>query len=60
MAVFTFSTKGSRPADTEKVQEIKEYCDERGINFSYLVLKLLKQWHEEFVSDDVRIETDGE
>ena len=52
MAVFSFSTKDSRPTDEEKVEEIKAYCEDNGLNFSHVVLKLLKQWHEEFVADD--------
>lgn len=46
MAVFTFSSKGSKPADTEAVKRIKEYCDDNGRNFSALVIQLLKEWEE--------------
>jgi len=46
MAIFTFSTKGSRPQDTEAVERIKQKCDNKNMNFSGLVLNLLKQWEE--------------
>ena len=44
MAIFTFSTKGSKPADTKTVAEAKEYCDEHNINFSATVVKLIREW----------------
>ena len=44
MAVFTFSTKGSKPEDTKAVKRIKEHCEKHGINFSAVVLRLLKEW----------------
>lgn len=47
MPVFTFSTKTKRPTDTEIVERIKEYCEDRGMNFSALVVELLKQWESE-------------
>lgn len=47
MAIFTFSTKGSRPTDTEDVERIKLYCKNKGINFSHVVLAKLKEWENE-------------
>jgi hypothetical protein len=47
MAIFTFSTKGSKPRDTEDVERIKKYCSDRGINFSHIVLTKLKEWENE-------------
>lgn len=47
MSVFTFSTKATRPADTHCIERVKAVCDERGMNFSALVVKLIKQWEAE-------------
>ncbi len=46
MAVFTFSTKGSRPVDTETINRIKKDCDTGGMNFSALVVRLILEWEE--------------
>ena len=43
MAVFTFSTKSKKPEDTAAVEALKEYCDVRGIHFSAMVIKLIKE-----------------
>jgi len=51
MAVFTFSTKGSKPTDTEAVEEIKQHCVDNGLNFSHLMLQLALQWHKENLRD---------
>lgn len=47
MAIFTFSTKGSRPADEAEILAIKEHCYHKGINLSGVILKLLREWHKE-------------
>lgn len=47
MSVYTFSTKGTRPADTEDVEAVKQYCDQQGMHFSALVVKLIKEWKKE-------------
>lgn len=47
MAVFTFSTKGTKPQDTEMIQRIKTHCEDHGLNFSGVVLKLLKEWEND-------------
>lgn len=49
MAIFTFSTKGSRPQDTETIERIKLDCANRGLNFSALILRQLAKWEEENV-----------
>lgn len=47
MAVYTFSTKDkNRPQDTRLVDDIKQHCEDKRINFSGVVLDLLKQWAE--------------
>lgn len=45
MAIFTFSTRGTRPDDTEAVERVKQKCEDKGMNFSALVIKLIKE-HE--------------
>lgn len=48
MAVFTFSTKDkTRPTDKTNVEEVKTYCEAKGINFSALVTKLVIEWKQE-------------
>ena len=51
MPNFSFSTKPTKPSDTNTVEEVKEYCEDHGINFSHLVVKLLKEWHKENVKN---------
>ena len=46
MAIFTFSTKDSKPADEALVREVKKYCDSKGLIFSSVVIAKLKEWHE--------------
>jgi hypothetical protein len=53
MAIFTFSTKDKhKPTDKEDVRRIKDYCKDRGINFSALVIRLLREWESENVGRD--------
>lgn len=47
MAIFTFSTKSSRPGDTEIVQRIKIACIENHMNFSGLIVDLLRKYEIE-------------
>ncbi|AWD90249.1 hypothetical protein [Dickeya phage Amaethon] len=42
MAVYSFSTKSSRPSDEEAVEELKKLCDTRRLNFSAVVVDLIK------------------
>lgn len=46
MAIFTFSTKQTKPSDTQLIKRIKEHCEKNGLNFSTLVVKLLREWEE--------------
>lgn len=46
MAIFTFSTKSSKPEDTRVVAEAKQICFEEGRNFSALVVELLREWRD--------------
>lgn len=46
MPIYTFSTKPTKPSDTQLVEEIKETCSDQGMNFSGLVVKLLREWKE--------------
>jgi hypothetical protein len=58
MAIYTFSTRGTKASETERIDEIKAFCKERGINFSHLVVSFLLKWHQENLqkeqSDDDR------
>lgn len=47
MAIFTFSTKGSRPADEATVRRVKEHCSNKGYNFSAVIIEQLRQWEKE-------------
>jgi hypothetical protein len=49
MAVFTFSTRQTKPTDTQLVKRVKEHCDKKGLNFSKLVIQLLAKWEAENV-----------
>lgn len=46
MPVFTFSTKTKKPQDTDEVEELKDYCDKKGLNFSALVVGLIKECND--------------
>lgn len=47
MPVFTFSTPQKRPQDEELVKKIKEHCNRQHLNFSAIVVDLLKQYEEQ-------------
>ena len=47
MPVFTFSTRGKKPQDTELIERVKDMCDKRNMNFSGLVITLLKKWEKD-------------
>ena len=50
MAVFTFSTQDKkRPTDKAQIEELKLYCDRKGLNFSALVVDLLVAYKKERV-----------
>lgn len=44
MAIFTFSTKGTKPEDTRLISEVKQICENEGLSFSALVIRLLREW----------------
>lgn len=46
MPIYTFSTKTKRPKDTAEVDELKEYCETKGLNFSAQVVKLIKEYND--------------
>lgn len=46
MAIFTFSTKDKRPEDEQLIKEIKQYCERRNMNFSGLVVTLLRDYKQ--------------
>lgn len=54
MAVFTFSTPNKRPKDEEVVRRVKEHCERKHLNFSGIVIELLKQYEEEVIDGNVR------
>ena len=44
--IFTFSTKSKRPQDEQLVKEVKKKCDKKNMNFSGLVVKLLREHND--------------
>jgi hypothetical protein len=51
MAIFPFSTKTKRPEDEEMVLEIKEHCERKNLNFSGLVVNLLRKYKQEHMDN---------
>lgn len=51
MAIHTFSTKTKKPEDEAAVQTVKEYCDRKNLNFSAVVVALLRSFAEEKVNE---------
>lgn len=48
MAVYTFSTQDQRrPNDKEVVEAIKKHCDKNKLNFSLVVIDLLRKHLDE-------------
>lgn len=48
MAVFTFSTQcKKKPEDTELINDVKAYCDKHKLNFSQVVIELLRKEYQE-------------
>lgn len=50
MAVHSFSTKTKRPTDEATVRAVKLHCDQRNLNFSGVVIQLLKRYEEEAIN----------
>lgn len=44
MAIFTFSTKAKRPDDEQLIKDVKQHCERRNMNFSGLVVNLLREY----------------
>jgi hypothetical protein len=44
MAIFTFSTKDKRPDDAQLIKDIKQHCERKNMNFSGLVVNLLREY----------------
>lgn len=44
MAVYTFSSKTKRPEDTEAVEKLKDFCEQRNLNFSAVIINLIKEF----------------
>lgn len=51
MPVYTFSTQTKRPSDDEVVKAVKKHCQEKRLNFSGLVVDLLRKHYEEGLKD---------
>lgn len=47
MAIHTFSTKTKKPEDEDAVQKVKNYCERKNLNFSAVVVQLIRQFAEE-------------
>ncbi len=47
MAIYSFSTSVKRPQEDQVIQEIKDLCERRGMNFSHIVVKQMQRWLEE-------------
>lgn len=51
MAVHTFSTKTKKPEDEQAVQQLKEYCVKKNLNFSAVLVQLIKEHCEEKLNE---------
>lgn len=51
MAIYTFSTKTKKPEDEDLVHAIKVHCYNKGMNFSGLIIKLLRAYKKEHIDD---------
>lgn len=47
MAIYSFSTSVKRPSEDKAIQEIKNLCERKGLNFSRIVVQQLQRWIEE-------------
>jgi len=43
VAIYTFSTKTKRPEDTEAVEALKAHCERHNVNFSAVIINLIKE-----------------
>lgn len=44
MAIYTFSTKTKKPEDSTAVESLKDHCEELGLNFSAIIINLIKEY----------------
>jgi len=51
MAVTSFSIK---PKDEKDIKEIKRYCEIHCLNFSAIVVELLKEWKKENIDESTK------
>ena len=51
MAIHTFSTKGTKPEDEQIVQDVKKHCEQHCLNFSGLVVTLLRNYKTKAIDD---------
>lgn len=50
MAVYTFSTQDKkRPEDKQLIEDIKAHCDKHKLNFSLVVIELLRAYKDEVI-----------
>ena len=54
MAIFSFSTRSTKPHDTETVDSVKKHCDKHNICFSALVVTLLREYLAKEVAKNER------
>lgn len=47
VAIYSFSTSVKRPSEDKAIQEIKDLCERKGLNFSRIVVQQLQRWIEE-------------
>ena len=45
--IYSFSVPERNKTDLKLLEEIKELCAKRKLNFSGVVVEQLKKWHEE-------------
>lgn len=46
MPIYSFSTKTKKPQDTEEAEKLKDYCDKTGMNFSAIIIALIKEFND--------------
>lgn len=46
MPVFTFSSKTKKPEDTKAVEDAKAYCLKHNLNFSAVMIQLVKEFND--------------
>lgn len=54
IVIFSFSTRSTKPHDTETVEAVKRHCDERNMCFSALLVSLLRDYLAKEVTKNER------